>query len=43
MSIFSAIKNAIFGRAAQVQQSVAQGQALPQMGQPAAAPVPDPG
>ncbi|TMJ17313.1 MAG: DUF3597 domain-containing protein [Alphaproteobacteria bacterium] len=43
MSIFSAIKNAIFGRAAQVQQSVAQGQALPQMGQPAAAPVPGPG
>jgi hypothetical protein len=41
MSIFSAIKNAIFGRAAQVQQSGAQGQALPQMGQPAAAaPVP---
>jgi hypothetical protein len=44
MSIFSAIKNAIFGRAEQVRQSVAQGQALPQMGRPAAAaPAPGPG
>jgi hypothetical protein len=42
MSIFSAIKEAIFGRAAQVQQTAPQGQALPQMGQPQA-PAPGPG
>jgi len=37
MGIFNAIKDAIFGRAEQVRQSVAQAQGLPQMGQPAAA------